>query len=492
MKTKFFSLNGLTWLALGTLLQLFVGGQWNSAFAPWLSLIFFLKYARGQESIKQVWVGLLPFTVVTGIAMLGVIPLPITFYLIFIVFICILIYLGFVIDRWVARNLKSFWALLVFPSYLVMLEGLVCLGPYGSWNSLAYTQANNIYLIQLVSQTGIWGITFLIGLTASLLCKVWDERFRVYYFKRLMLPCAGILILVHTVGLLRVISHEEKSRITIGACSVTMPPGYTLKDIVVKYILLGSPKDKSSLYREATRLAQNQLISKTASLANKHAIVIFWSEANAIVFEDDEPRFINELDSLAKKEQIFIFASMALINYGESIMTNKVVILSPLPEEIPEYIKSIIPPGEPSRKGIGQLEFLDAPFGKLGTAICFDLDFPGLLRQAGKNKANIMIVPALDWKEIGTIHAAMAKFRGIENGISMVRHAADGISTVTNPLGQTLAQFDYFTLPDHTFLTQVPVGRIQTLYPIVGDWLLYLCFIFFFTAIILRTRTTPK
>jgi apolipoprotein N-acyltransferase len=70
---------------------------------------------------------------------------------------------------------------------------------------------------------------------------------------------------------------------------------------------------------------------------------------------------------------------------------------------------------------------LNTNYGKIAAAICYDGDFPNFIRSAGKNKAEIMFLPANDWKEIDPIHTHMAITRAVENGFSLVRPGRSGV-----------------------------------------------------------------
>lgn len=76
--------------------------------------------------------------------------------------------LPFLADRLIAPRLKGFVSTLVLPLAFVTLEYVKLLtSSYGSWGSLAYTQYGNLPLLQILSVTGLWGITFLIAWFAS-------------------------------------------------------------------------------------------------------------------------------------------------------------------------------------------------------------------------------------------------------------------------------------------------------------------------------------
>lgn len=61
------------------------------------------------------------------------------------------------------------YSLLVFPSALVLVEFLLAtFSPYSSWGAMIYAQPYALEMNQLASITGIYGISFIIGLTASI------------------------------------------------------------------------------------------------------------------------------------------------------------------------------------------------------------------------------------------------------------------------------------------------------------------------------------
>jgi apolipoprotein N-acyltransferase len=73
----------------------------------------------------------------------------------------------------------------------------------------------------------------------------------------------------------------------------------------------------------------------------------------------------------------------------------------------------------------------------------------------------------------------MAVFRGIENGMSMVRQTDKGLSIASDPYGRTLAQVDFFGATDRTMLAQVPTKHVATIYTAFGRWFEWLCLIGF-------------
>jgi apolipoprotein N-acyltransferase len=117
------------------------------------------------------------------------------------VFYGIVLFLPFLVDRLVAPKLEGFLSTLVFPSVWVAIEYLLASVPYtGSWFALAYTQLDNLPLIQLVSITGIYGISFLISWFASVVNWAWENEFSLPKLWKGAALYLGTLVLVLLFG----------------------------------------------------------------------------------------------------------------------------------------------------------------------------------------------------------------------------------------------------------------------------------------------------
>jgi apolipoprotein N-acyltransferase len=70
--------------------------------------------------------------------------------------------------------------------------------------------------------------------------------------------------------------------------------------------------------------------------------------------------------------------------------------------------------------------------------------------------------------EIGPMHAKMAAFRAIENGVTIVRQEDGGISAHICPYGRFLTTAEHKNGETMIFAS-LPVVGVSTLYPVIGD-----------------------
>ena len=95
---------------------------------------------------------------------------------------------------------------------------------------------------------------------------------------------------------------------------------------------------------------------------------------------------------------------------------------------------------------------------------------------------------------IGPMHAQMATFRAIENGVSLVLQADNGLSIVTDPYGRTLAAVDHFSTEERIMMAQMPSKGVFTFYAAIADrfgWLAVARFVVITLGTIRGRRTEP-
>jgi len=166
---------------------------------------------------------------------------------------------------------------------------------------------------------------------------------------------------------------------------------------------------------------------------------------------------------------------------------NKVVVIDPLGEIIINHDKfgatflyNMWGYGE-ALQGEFALQTAETPYGTLTGVVCWDADFPMTMKQAGKQKADILLVPIGDpVGSIAVLHAQQHIFRAIENGVSLVRHEEDdALSVAADPYGRILAMVDLSTAAERVMVAQVPTQGVFTLYPVIGDLFAWLSLVGF-------------
>jgi apolipoprotein N-acyltransferase len=120
---------------------------------------------------------------------------------------------------------------------------------------------------------------------------------------------------------------------------------------------------------------------------------------------------------------------------------------------------------------------LSQPSGTWGLQICKDLDFPALSREYAADGANLLLVPAWDFKVDGWLHARMAMLRAVENGFALARAGRNGLLTLSDNRGRVMAEAA--TVSEHFVAVtgKLNVTRERTLYSRTGDWFAWLCLV---------------
>lgn len=121
--------------------------------------------------------------------------------------------------------------------------------------------------------------------------------------------------------------------------------------------------------------------------------------------------------------------------------------------------------------GDGILKSVTTDWGTMSGVICWDQDFPHIMRQAGKMRATVMLAPNADWDAITPTHTYMGVFRAVENGYALIRPNVNGLSVITDAYGRVAAAMDHRQTEQDQWMMmgQLPVYQIRTIYSLIGD-----------------------
>ena len=450
------------WLFIGAVLLLVSNGHWIIPLATWLAPVFLIRFSRTQPKAK----GLVLLLAVNILASLfiwqGIIP-PVLYVPVSIL-IGVVYWLPYLADRLLVNRLNSFAATLVFPCVQVILEYInTGVSPLGSWGTLAYSQYGFLPLLQILSITGIWGVSFLITWLAPVVNMAWEQDFALPRVRKGLLIYGGIMVLVLGYGCVRMVFFPPQSA-TVQVASVTGERNhFDVKDLQVS--------------REGSLEFGKTLLEQSRQLAQSGAKVIIWQEAIMVMAKSDEAAFIEQASALAREEKVYLLLGMAALpeDYPKDKMENQAVWITPSGEVKWHYLKTRPVPGlENLVVGDGSIPVDQTEFGAIASVICFDMDHPIFINQAGHSGADIMLVPSNDWAEIVPFHTYMAMFRGIENGFSIVRGTGNGLSAAFDYQGRTLAASNY-SMTKQPMISFVPTRGVRTIYAMTGDLFAWLC-----------------
>jgi len=468
------------WLAVAAVLLLVSSGANNVPIAAWLAPVFLLRFVRRQRA----WLGLLVAYAVLIATMTfyfrGMVPIPGVAYDIFLVLWGIPMVAPYFVDRLLAHRLTGLSATLVFPTAWVVTEYLLSYGPYGSWGAVAYSQYGNLLLLQIVSVTGMWGITFLIGWFVAVCNWLWEDGLDNRRARAGGWLCASAIVVVMLAGGARLALFPPSSQ-TVRVASISkrkVEP--ELSEAVSDRLFEGkaSSEDMTGIQRWATAM-DNDLLSRAEREMQAGAKIVFWGEANAPVFKEGEAALVARGADLASKYEVYLGMTLGVLHAGKTPrLENKLVLIQPNGQVAWEYNKARPVPGPEAAMqipGDGKLRVLDTPYGRLSSIICFDGDFPQLLAQAGSLGADVVLDPSNDWRAIDPWHTQMASFRAIEQGVNLVRHTSQGLSATFDYQGRRLAAMDHYQTTNYDMISEVPTKGVRTIYSRLGDWFAWVC-----------------
>ena len=468
------------WFVIGAVLSLFSTGQWNIPLIAWLQPIFFIRFMRTQRW----WLGFLLIwlaTFVTGSVawwnILGFgVPLP---FFIFTIGINTLLIAGvpYLADRLLAPRLGNFAATLIFPLGVTALDFLAMSGnPLGSFGAQAYSQSGSLTLLQLLSVTGMWGITFVVSWLATVVNYAWERSFSWREIRRGLAIYAAVMLVVLAYGNVRLAFFQPQPG-TVRVAGLTAVDFRKEQDV-----LFQTRATDWEAFRELAAERYDPYFEGTRREAQAGAEIVVWPEAALQVAAEDEDALIARGQEVSREQGIYLAMSWFTMYKEEEGRRNqiKLIVTDPDGEVAMRHVKYGGAMIEGLDPGDGVLRTAETPYGTLSGVICWDTDFPTVVNQAGRNGTDILLSPSLDFRAVDPMHAQMAVFRAVENGVSVFRQSDNALSIATDPYGRTLAAMDHFTASERVMVAQVPTHGVFTVYSVIGDlfgWLAVLGFL---------------
>jgi apolipoprotein N-acyltransferase len=464
------------WLAIGAVLLPLVQYQTVWPLAAWLAPVFLLRFARTRPAGLALPVLALVYYMAAVVALRNVMPLSM------VVFLGATGLVGlpaYIVDKALSGRLPGLPRTLAFPATAVIMDWLFGKSPLGTFGSPAYSQFGNLQLTQLVALTGVAGLVFLVAWLAPVINEIWEHGLTWPAARRSLLPFGAVLAAVLVYGSARVAFFAPTAP-TVRVAALTADRRLTEALDLPRLAELAAGDD--ALRAEARTQFEPltaDLLERTRLQARAGAKIVTWGETSLYVLQEDEPALLARAAALARAEGIYLH--MGLISSLRSsrfpVAENRAVLIDPSGQVAWDYHKSVNFGGDLQNvaNGPGRVPVVDTPYGRLAVVICFDADFPELVRQAGQARADILLVPAKDWIPVEVMHPRVAAFRAIENGLALVRPTETGQSIAVDGYGRVLATTDYFATDAATMVADVPTRSVRTLYVVLGDGGAYAC-----------------
>jgi apolipoprotein N-acyltransferase len=373
------------------------------------------------------------------------------------------------------------------------------------WNLLGYAVSDNLGLLQLVTLTGIYGLSFLVAGYGALSAWLLVERSkRAFGF---WLALTAVLLPVTLVGARFV--PEDVPRLLARLVQTNLPQKGYGADWQQRHAADLDELERLSVAPAAATGAASSTVSgaptednsaRRASIARPAVSLIVWPEVPA-------PFYLQDQNFAARAQRIAVQSEtpflLGVVEWrprpdgadGRLQPYNSAALLGPAGERLYAYDKiHLVPFGEyvPWRDLLTFAEKLvqevgdfqagkersvgPLPGGRFATVICFEAVFGNEVRQFVDGGAELLVNISNDgWfgrSAAPDQHLAMARVRAVENRRWLLRATNNGYSVSVDPYGRIVARME----TDKRVALDVPFAfrSDRTLYSRFGDWLAWL------------------
>jgi len=467
------------WLAIATVLLVFTYGMYRNPLAACLALVFMIRFLRTQKTGSGYLLAVLALGVANTISWWRTsFELSAAFRIVFGFAVGLIYSVPFLCDRLLIRRFRGFAATLVFPFASAALEFLaIWPNPMTTYGSLAYSQSSSVFLTQVMSITGMWGVVFLVAWSASTINWIWEEGVAWTRIRRGAAIFASVNLVVVLYGMVRLTAFPpQPGTVRIhGVVETDFTAEEWYREVAPS---IGS--DPAAV-RAHSEPSYDRYLNATIREARAGAQIVVWPELAAVGYQDGLDALLERARAVARQEGIYLAMGVGLLSADPAedyISENRFVLVDPQGEIILDFLKY-------GCTALNMYDFeiqtVDTPYGRLAGVICCDLDYPYVIQQVSKKGVDILLVPSFEPTPANlTAHSRMASFRAIENGVSIFRPTTQGISLAIDPYGRILGSMDATRVDDRVFVVQLPNHRVATVYSAVGDlfgWLTVVGFV---------------
>jgi apolipoprotein N-acyltransferase len=336
-----------------------------------------------------------------------------------------------------------------------------------AWELLGHSQ-RALPVLQIADLTGVHGLSCLLALTATALAEPLTgarSRTRLATAGATALAAVGLVLAYGTWRLDHLPPAEGTLRALLVQGNVSNPrrnqPG-DVSEVLQRYV---------ALTRSAAPLPP----------------LLIWPENAIAIFPADNAALLAPLRDLVRGAPTALLtgAPRAGDRLGTAAIFNSLYLLTADSERSVYDKRRLLPFVERYA-----LRAADGPYlagaeaapvaigaARVGPLICYEIIYAELARELVASGANLLVNVSNDsWFDAGAgpaQHAELARFRAIENRVSLLRVTNSGVSGAFDPAGREIAR-----LPSGVAVAQavdVPLVAGGSLYTRYGDWFAWLC-----------------
>jgi apolipoprotein N-acyltransferase len=398
------------------------------------------------------------------------------------------------LSSFVVKKSKKF-AFAFIPSVWIITEYLLLFGEFSfPWMLQGYSLSPYIYISQLASVTGVWGLSFLAVISAVILYeRIFEKRNKIFSFALFI-----VIIIICVWGFFRVKTtefYEEKA--------LVMQPNSDQQNWQGRPSFKRSIEVLDSLFEESAKLNKGFYILPESGVytylefkPSYRVIIDDWTQKyeSPIIFGTLTPIIDADFNTISAHNSAYLADNEkhnAYENYGKYHKQKLVPFVETTPfKNVLPIINRMKFAGGGFTEGKENCVWQIADFS-VAPLICYESIYPSYVRKRVNFGANLLVNLTNDgWfgrTSAPLQHAEMSRVRAIENGVSFIRCTNSGISFSADPYGRYLSKTKLYTRE----IVEMPIAKPlkYTIYRKLGDFLVYLCgFFTIFTLIFLIVR----
>ena len=330
---------------------------------------------------------------------------------------------------------RAGWTVLAYPVLWVAIDTVMAASlPDGNWGSLAYSQADNLAVLQVAALAGVPGLLFLLCLAPSALALLLAGG-RAY--APAALATGVVLVAAFAGGGWRTHAAPAPAGPLAG------------KGGIHQFIRPAPPPARA-------QAVWDQYARHVAQLAGQGARLVLLPEKIAVLAPAQADAVRQRFQALARHAGVWIILGIGVQDAAGR--RNLAWLFAPDGAAPTSYQKHHLAP--PERDFLAGSAYAVQPVAGLamGLAICKDMHFAPLGQAYGAAGAHVMLVPAWDFQLDGWMGARMTLVRGVENGYAVLRAAREGRLTVSDAHGRVLAEQASSAMPGSVLLAPLPAA----------------------------------